>query len=171
MRLAPVLALLAATYWAPAAWPLEVPFYAQKKNGCGAASVAMVMHYWGNQKVAPEQVYGALYRPSQKGILLADMKRYLEAMQFRVFTLRGEWADVEAHLSKSRPLIVGLRKTPAAAMHFVVVTAVGDDRVWLNDPTRGKPNRLKRLEFERRWALADRWMLLALPQSQQPPSP
>ena len=26
--------------------PLQVPFFTQKKNGCGAASAAMVLHYW-----------------------------------------------------------------------------------------------------------------------------
>ena len=28
---------------------LDVPFLRQKKNGCGAASVAMVLHYWERQ--------------------------------------------------------------------------------------------------------------------------
>ena len=164
---------LAVAYCAAAGSPLDVPFYAQEKNGCGAASVAMVMRYWDNRQPgplvvypSPEEVYEQLYRPRQKGILLADMKRYLEDMKFRVFTLRGRWEDVEGHLSKSRPLIVGLKKGRTAAMHFVVVTGVRDEFIWLNDPTRGKPSRLKRTEFEKRWELADQWMLLALPLSQ-----
>jgi len=130
----------------------------------------MVMHYWENRQPeppviypSPEDVYERLYRPRQKGILLADMKRYLEDMEFRVFTLRGEWADVDGQLAKGRPLIVGLRKGRNAAMHFVVVTGAGEEFVWLNDPTRSKPNRLKRSEFEKRWTFADRWMLLAVP--------
>lgn len=143
--------------------PLGVPFYRQKKNGCGAASVAMVLHYWENRHPSPEDVYELLYRPSQKGILLADMKRYLEEMTFRVFTLRGKWEDVEGQLAKSRPLIVGLKKKRTAAMHFVVVTGAGEEFVWLNDPTRSQPIRMKRPEFEKRWALGDRWILLAVP--------
>ena len=166
--------LLAVGYGAAAGSPLDVPFYAQKKNGCGAASVAMLMHYWDDRRPGPpviyptpESVYEFLYRPEQKGIQLADMKGYLEDMSFRVFTLRGRWEDVEGHLAKGRPLIVALKKGQKAAMHFVVVTGAGDEFVWLNDPTRRKSNRLKRPEFERRWAFADRWMLLALPRSQE----
>ena len=150
--------------------PLDVPFYTQKKNGCGAASVAMLMRYWDDRRPGPpavhptpESVYELLYRREQKGILLADMKRYLEDMSFRVYTLRGRWEDVEEHLAKGRPLIVALKKGQASAMHFVVVTGVGDEFVWLNDPTRRKPSRLKRPEFEKRWAFAERWMLLASP--------
>ncbi len=166
--------LLAVEYCAAASLPLAVPFYAQKKNGCGAASVAMVMHYWENGRPgpsaiypSPENLYGLLYRPGRKGILLADMKRYLEDMRFRVFTLRGRWEDVEGQLAKGRPLIVALKKGQSAAIHFVVVTGAGDESVWLNDPTRNKPNRVKRPEFEKRWAFADRWMLLAFPPSQE----
>ena len=180
MKLAPLrhacalAVLLAVEYGAAAGSPLDVPFFAQKKNGCGAASVAMLMRYWDERRPGPpvtyptpESVYELLYRPGQKGILLADMKRYLEDMRFRVFTLRGRWEDVEGNLAKGRPLIVALKKGQAAAMHFVVVTGAGDEFVWLNDPTRRKSNRLKRPEFEKRWAFADRWMLLALPSSQE----
>jgi ABC-type bacteriocin/lantibiotic exporter with double-glycine peptidase domain len=171
-------ALIAVECCAAAGSPLDVPFYAQQKNGCGAASVAMVMHYWQNRQPgprmvypSPEEAYQRLYRPKQRGILLADMKRYLEDAKFRVFTLRGEWEDVQEHLAKGRPLIVGLRKGPRAAMHFVVVTGGGDKFVWLNDPTRKAPNRLKQFEFEKRWAFADRWMLLALPETTERPIP
>jgi ABC-type bacteriocin/lantibiotic exporter with double-glycine peptidase domain len=170
--------LLAAGCCTVAASPLAVPFYAQQKNGCGAASVAMVMHYWQNWQPgppvvypSPEEVYQRLYRPGQKGILLADMKRYLEDAKFRVFTLRGEWGDVQEQLTKGRPLIVGLRKGRRAAMHFVVVTGAGEEFVWLNDPTRKAPSRLPRLEFEKRWTFADRWTLLAVPSPDEKPSP
>ncbi len=114
-----------------------------------------------------QEVYESLYRPEQKGIQLADMKRYLEGRGFRVFTLRGEWADVEEHLAKGRPIIAGLKAGRRKPVHFVVVSGAGPGFVWLHDPTRKKPNRLKRAEFEKRWALADRWMLLAAPSSQQ----
>ena len=170
-----VLAMIfAAECCAAAAPPLNLPFYPQKQNGCGAASLAMVMHYWENQRPgplmvdpSPQEVYEALYRPEQKGIRLADMKRYLEGRGFRVFTLRGEWADVEEHLAKGRPIVAGLRAGRSKPVHFVVVTGAGFGFVWLNDPTRKKPSRLERAEFEKRWALADRWMLLAAPSSQE----
>ena len=33
----------------PGVW-LDVPFVRQEKNGCGAASIAMVMQYWQRQQ-------------------------------------------------------------------------------------------------------------------------
>ncbi len=171
LRYRPVVAiLLAAQCWGAASGRLALTFYRQQKDGCGAASVAMVMRYWADASPAaraanpaPEEVYQRLYRPELRGIRLADMKAYLEGKGFEAFTLRGAWPDVEEQVAKGRPIIVGLKKKPAAATHFVVVTGVGEGSVWLNDPTRKKPNLLKRAEFERQWELADRWLLLAAP--------
>ena len=156
------LAGLAAVCSAAASAPLDVPFFHQQTNGCGAASVAMVMHYW-EKREAPEHVYQQLYKADQKGILLSDMKRYLEESGFRAFTLRGKWNDVEQHLAKGRPIIVGLKKNRAARIHFAVVIGADRDHVWLNDPTRKKASRVNRAGFERQWTMADRWMLLSTP--------
>jgi predicted double-glycine peptidase len=151
---------------------LDVPFFAQKKNGCGAASVAMVTHYWASVRAkqpaaipSPEQVYQQLYQPNRRGILLADMKRYLEGRGYRAVTLRGEWADLERHLSKGRPVIVGLKPGRSKGFHFAVLTGTEGSHVWLNDPTRKRPNRVDQAKFEQQWEFADRWMLLATPAS------
>jgi len=105
----------------------------------------MVMRYWENQRPgplmanpSPQEVYEALYRPEQKGIRLADMKRYLEERGFRVFTLRGEWADVEEHLAKGRPIVAGLRAGRSKPVHFVVVTGADFGFVWLNEQWFGE---------------------------------
>jgi predicted double-glycine peptidase len=142
--------------------PLPVPFFPQQKDGCGAASVAMVMHYWGHRQ-APERVYRDLYDAERRGIPLAGMKRYLEDAGFRAFTVRGEWADIQEQLGKGRPLIVGLKKNRLKPMHFAVVIGAEAERVWLNDPTRKKAIGVKRTEFQQHWERADRWMLLSTP--------
>lgn len=163
-RLAAAALTVGGSLWAE---PLDVPFFRQQKNGCGAASVAMVMHYWTRNAASPEpapdagQVYRRLYRTGQKGIALADMRSYLEESGFRAFTLRAEWADIERHLERARPAIVGLRPDSKKGIHFAVVAGVDGNRVWLNDPTRRKPSRMKRSDFLRQWRLADQWMLLA----------
>jgi predicted double-glycine peptidase len=155
-----------------AADPLQVPFFRQQKNGCGAAAVAMVVHYWrgvvprpDRETPSPEAVYQALYQPERYGIPLADMRRYLDELGFRAFALRAQWSDIEQNLAKSRPLIVGLKKKPKGRMHFAVVVAADGDHVWLNDPTRGSAKRVRQSEFARQWELADRWLLLATPAS------
>ena len=73
-----------------------------------------------------------------------------------MFTLRGQWADVEEHLAKGRPIIAGLKARRTKPVHFVVVPGASSGFVWLNDPTRKKPSRLERAKFEKQWALADR---------------
>ena len=154
--------------------PLAVPFFGQQKNGCGAASVAMVIHYWANHapNLPPyptaDEAYQRLYDHERNGILLGDMKRYFEEYGFKAFTFRGRWADVEVHLGKGRPVIVALKLKPTAPIHYVVITGAAGDHVTLNDSTRRRTTRLKRAEFERQWSYADQWMLLATPQLGSP---
>lgn len=152
--------------------PLDVPFFRQEKNGCGAAAVAMVAHYWGSRVGPPElpspkQIYQRLYDAERRGIALAGMKRYLEELGYRAFTFRGERRDLEGHLSKGRPVIVSLKKKTSRGLHFAVLTGVEADHVWLNDPTRTRPSRVKQAEFENQWQSADRWVLLAAPANLQ----
>ena len=164
MRTTVVLANLLAAGCLTAAGPQAgLPFYQQEKNGCGAASVAMVMSYWGSETPAPRAIYDRLYLPEEKGIRLADMKRYLEEAGFRAFTLRGTIADAETHAGKGRPIIAGLKAGRTKPVHFVVVSGVTADHVWLHDPSRRAPHRLKRAAFEKQWAAGGRWMLLATP--------
>jgi len=143
--------------------PLDVPFHKQQKNGCGAASVAMVMHYWTAKAPNPDEVYHQLYDPNREGILLTRMRAYLEEQEFEAFTLRGGWRDIERHLAKGRPTIVGLRTKANKRIHFAVIVGVDGDRIWLNDPTRRTRRRMKQSEFWRMWDFADRWMLIATP--------
>jgi ABC-type bacteriocin/lantibiotic exporter with double-glycine peptidase domain len=130
----------------------------------------MVMHYWARvpgaearTAAAHEEVYRRLYVPDRGGILLADMKRFLEESAFDAFTFRGQWADIQKQLERGRPLIAGLRKKPDAEIHFVVVTGSSPHEVRLNDPARKRALRLTRAEFLKQWELAGGWLLLAAP--------
>lgn len=167
MSRARALLLVLTCFSLRAAEPLDVPFFRQEKNGCGAASVAMVAHYWGSGAPPPEQVYRKLYRAEQSGVSLADMRRYLEELGFQAFTLRGQWVDLNGHLSKGRPVIVGLKSGRAKRIHFAVLIGVDGDRVWLNDPTRKQSHHVKQADFVKQWESADRWLLLAAPGSKE----
>jgi len=151
---------------------LDVPYVQQAKDGCGSASLAMVLQYWHGKDFAvaedrmdPRRIQQELNAPAQHGIYASDMEKYLRESGFRVFSFRGEWSDLRSQLAKGRPLIVGLKPRSAPA-HYVVVAGVDpqDAAVLVNDPERGKLVRIERREFEKAWQGTGDWTLLAVPQ-------
>jgi ABC-type bacteriocin/lantibiotic exporter with double-glycine peptidase domain len=131
----------------------------------------MIVHYWSSQTTAQGSnvpthldIYRSLYNPELKGIPLAKMKGYLGDLGYRAFTMRGEWKDLTQHLSKGRPIIVAQKKDRTESFHFAVLTGDDGSHVWLNDPGHKRPERISRTEFNKRWAAAERWMLIATPQ-------
>jgi predicted double-glycine peptidase len=167
-------ALSGALYAAdvPGVW-LDVPFVKQEKDGCGAASIAMVMQYWQQQRSQPAGsdadailIQHLLYSAKARGIYASDMERYFREKGFRTFTIRGEWEDLKQHLDKGRPLIVALKPEGGRApLHYVVVTGMDQQVVMVNDPAQRKLLKQDRSSFERQWSAADKWTLLALPQT------
>jgi uncharacterized protein YvpB len=154
---------------------LDVPFIKQTVEGCGSASIAMLLQYWSahGTQIAPERedadaIQKQLYSHKGHGIYASDLERYLRESGFRVFALRGEWSDLRDHLSKGRPLILSIEPGSShAPLHYVVATGMDWQReaVFVNDPARGKLLRIERAEFEKEWQAAKNWMLLAVPAS------
>ena len=102
---------------------LDVPFVKQEKDGCGAASVAMVMQYWLKQQgrsdreiVDANEIHRAMSAQGGRGVYASAMKRYFEQHGFSAFPFRGEWNDLQDHLRKGRPLIVALKPSGADAI-------------------------------------------------------
>ena len=168
-----VLCLAAIVAAAPSGTWLDVPFIAQPENGCGAASVAMVMQYWDNDlhrahsgRSDVETIQRALYSKQVKGIFASELEKYLRHSAYRTFAIRGEWQDLQENVKKGRPLIVSLAASgPHHPLHYVVVAGIDSDggAVFLNDPAHQKLLRVARADFEKQWAAAGRWTLLALP--------
>ncbi len=132
---------------APKALWIDVPFVHQPREGCGAASLAMVMQYWAQQqgRVATGRqrccsIQRQLYSPAKHGILASSMTTYLRAHGFKVFALNGRWSDLETQLAKGRPLIVALRPQAQRELHYVVVDGIDPARglVMMNDPEERK---------------------------------
>src|SRR5579872_1712414 len=112
----------------PGIW-LDVPFVKQEKNGCGAASIAMILQYWQRQRGQIESadaghIQRALYSSKAHGIYASDLERYLDGKGFRTFTFHGQWSDLKLHLQKGRPLIVALKPAKQAELHYVVVAGL-----------------------------------------------
>jgi predicted double-glycine peptidase len=151
----------------PSLW-IDVPYIQQDKNGCGSASIWMVIEYW-NPGTAPpiHEIQAHLYSEEAGGIFARDMAGYLEARGHQVFTFRGEWQDLTQHVGKGRPLIVSLEQNARGVpLHYVVVAGVDtvQNLVLLNDPAQRKLLSMSRDEFRQRWKATDNWTLLAVPE-------
>src|SRR5713226_9616890 len=116
---------------------LDVPFVKQQKEGCGAATIAMVMQYWQQQQNlslsaaetdAPE-IQKILYSKKGHGIYASDLEQYFQRHGFRTFAFTGTWDDLRQHLEKGRPLIVALRPSrPGSSLHYVVIAGLDPRR-------------------------------------------
>ncbi|HUF05014.1 MAG TPA: C39 family peptidase [Aridibacter sp.] len=155
------------------AW-LDVPFVKQEENGCGSASIAMVMQYWDKQQDRPSndsaqatQIHRALYVPGADGIYASAMERYFQEHEFRTFSFRGDWEMLQQHLQKGRPLIAALKPSGSgSSLHYVVVVGLDpeQDLLLLNDPAQRKLLKQDRTGFEKQWSATGNWTLLAVPQ-------
>jgi len=155
----------------PSIW-LDVPFVKQEKDGCGAASIAMVMQYWQLQQgrlrrstTETAQIQRDLHSDAAHGIYASEIERYFQRNGYVTFAFDGEWSDLKQHLEKGRPLIAALKPAAMVPMHYVVVTGLDEARqlVLLNDPAQRKLLKEDRSSFEREWKGARHWTLLALP--------
>ena len=168
--------LLCLCAWVVAASPpgiwLDVPFVRQEKEGCGAASIAMVMQYWARQQqqsqnVDVAEIQRALYSKEGHGIYATNVEHYFQTHGFRTFTFKGEQSDLKQHLEKGRPLMVALKPLPGDnALHYVVVTGLDWENrvVMVNDPAQRKLLKVNQSNFEQEWSATGKWTLLAVPQ-------
>lgn len=153
---------------------LDVPYIKQTEEGCGSASLAMLLQYWAShgadvpaERTDADAIQKQLYNEKAHGIYASDMERYLKDSGFHAFTVRGEWKDFRENLPLGRPLIVSLQPGKnKGPYHYVVVTGMDweHEAVFVNDPARGKLMRIERADFEREWQAVGNWMLLAVPE-------
>jgi ABC-type bacteriocin/lantibiotic exporter with double-glycine peptidase domain len=142
---------------------LDVPFVAQEKNGCGAATIAMVMQYW-QRDIDAKAIHRELYSEDARGVFSSDLERYFRSHGFRAYAFKGDWTELSNHLRKGRPLIIAL-KSGRDDLHYVVATGFDSQQnvILKHDPARRKLMKQHRAEFENEWRGANNWTLLALP--------
>jgi len=151
---------------------LDVPFVAQTRDGCGAASIAMVMQYWERQQgqstppeAEPARILDALYSRPAHGIYAAAMAVYFQSHGYRAFAFAANRADLGRQLESGRPLIVALKPGSGESLHYVVVAGLDPPHQLLlvNDPAQRKLLKEDQSQFEREWKAAGNWALLAVP--------
>jgi predicted double-glycine peptidase len=156
---------------------IDVPFVPQQKDGCGAASIAMVMQYWElrqgqplRPEAEPSQIFRALYSAPARGIYASAMVRYFQSSGYRAVAFAGATADLERQLAKGRPLIAALQPGSGSFLHYVVVAGLDEPRqlVLVNDPAQRKLLKEDQSQFEREWNATSHWTLLAVPEAPAP---
>ena len=157
---------------------LDVPFVKQQTNGCGAAVISMVLQYWAkasgralDDASNQHEIQRELYVPQAHGIYSSEIVSYFSNHGFQTFTFPGKWEDLEHHIRKGRPLIVGV-KPSQGALHYVVVTGIDTEMgiLMVNDPAQRKLLKENRASFQREWNATDNWTLLAIPRQSGPGS-
>lgn len=155
---------------------LDVPFVKQEKNGCGAASIAMIMQFWQRQQGLPlsadsdaTQIQHSLYSSEARGIYASALESYFQQRGYQTFAFEGRKEDLRQHLARGRPLIVALKPARGAPLHYVVVAGVDLENhlVLLNDPAERKLLKQELSSFQKEWKDAGDWTLLAVPRSQR----
>jgi len=155
----------------PSVW-LDVPFVKQETDGCGAASIAMVMQYWqlrqgqhSNSNAEYGPIQHSLYSRAAHGIYASAMERYLQQNGFAAYPFSGDMNVLTHHLEMGRPLIVALNPGSRLPLHYVVVAGLDQDNrlVLVNDPAQRKLLKEDYATFEQQWNAAGHWTLLAVP--------
>jgi uncharacterized protein YvpB len=131
----------------------------------------MVVEYWARQTKGldgaaadAEQINKFLPVSDPAGIKGAALKRWLQQHGFQAFVFTGEEKDLEHHLAKGRPVVVCIApKGLSAPLHYVVIVGIGDKRVWMNDPARGKLFEEALPRFLSEWKDTGNWALMAVP--------
>lgn len=153
---------------------LDVPFVQQPREGCGAASIAMIIQYWRGHGYRGEEqasdvgyIQRALFSPQDHGIRASVVRDYFEQHGFRTYVFPGDLALLAHHVARGRPLMVTLKPAGSAPLHYLVIAGIEpqQDVILVNDPAQRKLLQVGRRDFEREWQAAGNWTLLAVPRS------
>ena len=146
---------------------LDVPIVKQPYNLCLAASVSMVLDYWGykvtTDKLA-EQV--GVYK---EGTIGRDYVGVVERLGLYAFLVQPPFDDVLGHVAKGRPVIVEVPERAGRHAMVVVGYDLAERKIFLNDPASGERKVQLLDDFRREWEKGGRWTFLIVPKEVSPP--
>lgn len=149
---------------------LDVPYLLQTEDLCGGAALAMLMRYWGELRVYPED-FSSLVDSGASGIPTDVLATETARRGWRSFPINvdaasgGSW--MREQIDRGRPVIALVEVRPGR-YHYVVIVGWTGEQVIAHDPAHGPFRVMSRTEFDHLWALAGRWALLVLPPDDQP---
>jgi hypothetical protein len=151
----------------------SVPFFPQVEYQCGPAALATVLST-ADRTVTPSELVAQVYLPGRRGSLQPEIVAATRTHDQLPYLLAPSLDAAVAQLAGSRPVLVmqnlGWKIRPA--WHFAVL--IGYDATANTVVLRsGETERLvmKARRFDRTWARAERWALVALPPGELPAQP
>jgi len=143
---------------------LPVPFVAQQKDTCAAASLTMVLRFW-QAPASHDEIAAALQAAELRGIAGSRLRDFARERGFQAIAYEGDLQNLREYVEKGRPLIVAW-KMGRRRYHDVVVVGFDaeNDAILVNDPDAGAARAVPSRTFEKRWAGAGHWTLLVLPE-------
>ncbi len=137
-----------------------VPFYPQKENQCGPATIAAVLNYWGIP-VTPVEAAREIYSRSARGTLSIDMVLYAKGKGLESSWYSGGPDDLRNEINAGLPLIVLVDRgfSFLQVNHFMVVVGYNEKGVIVNSGEDEKEF-IPMSEFLRSWERTKYWTLL-----------
>jgi hypothetical protein len=148
----------------------QVPFYPQEEFECGPAALAMVAGAAG-VLVAPDALVEQVYLPGRKGSLQNDMLAATRRQGLLPYPLSPRLETLLREVAAGHPVLVfqNLSFSLYPVWHYAVVIGFDRERnVMLLHSGRTRRMEMSLFTFERTWARANYWSMLALPPSQLP---
>jgi tetratricopeptide (TPR) repeat protein len=148
----------------------DVPFYPQERYQCGPAALAMASSAAG-VRLKPEDLVEQVYLPGRQGSLQLEMLAAGRRHGLLTYPLKPSMEALLQEIAAGNPVIVlqNLSFSFSPVWHYAV--AIGFDRA-RNTLTlhSGLTEQMEMslFTFERTWARADHWAMLALPPTRLP---
>ncbi len=150
---------------------LDLPLVRQDAlYDCGLASISALCQYWGIDVPDEQRVELARTAEDNAGLSGDEVRAALEALGLEVYLFTGSLdrtaTGIYAHVDAGRPPLV-MVSNDAAVHHYELVLGYDDERsnVILLDPEKGEVV-VPVTVFDRRWALCQRFTLLACPREE-----
>jgi ABC-type bacteriocin/lantibiotic exporter with double-glycine peptidase domain len=148
---------------------LEVPFHAQRPDGCGAASLAMLLD-WSGRRADLDSLEQELRLPQRRGVLQISLLSAARRRGRLAYGISGA-QELLGELAGGHPVLVLQNRafSWSPVWHYAVVIGYDLDRgsVTLHSDTRPM-QKLSWTRFDRTWAASERWGMVVLPCSEAP---
>ncbi|MFI5303466.1 MAG: C39 family peptidase [Nitrospiria bacterium] len=147
----------------------EVPFFPQKDQLCGPASLQSVFAYWGKQ-YSQEEISKAIYLPQIKGTFNFDLVNFSRLKGFRTELPAGSIEEIERQIKASHPVIafLNLGNSIFPLGHYIVI--IGFDQITRELIFHSGQHEYEKMNyrtFSNQWKSTDRWMLVILPPAEK----